>query len=143
MILQKEAGMHMKEEQLKKIKQVCGTVFITVMLILTVFMVWSMKAESRTQAAMLFDNSMYEEKEAAYQQEVSSVLADYQCYRSGVMLTRELDLDGGRWYRLQIHDSRFALMDEAQKNELRLSLEKLQIQDYAGEALSVEIILTE
>ena len=133
----------MKEKQMKKMKQVCGTIFITIMLILTIFMVWSMRAESRTQAAMLFDNSMYEEKESIYKQEVSSILQRFHCNRSGVMLTREVDLNGDRLYKLTIHDSRFALLDEAQRSELKMSLEELQLQDYEGETLSVEIILAE
>lgn len=116
---------------------------ITVLLVLTVSMLRCMEAESRTRAAMLFDNSMYEEKERSFKEEVTSVLQEYDCQSSGVALTRVVDLDGSRQYKLQIHDRRFSLLDETQKTQLCAALGCLSIQDYDGERLPVEIILSE
>lgn len=127
----------------KKKQRTLLYVAITVLLVLTVSMLWSMEAESRTQAAMLFDNSMYEEKERSFKEEVTSVLQEYDCMNSGVALTRVVDLDGSRQYKLQIHDRRFGLLDEARMEQLSTALDNIQLLDFEGQSLPVEIILAE
>lgn len=127
----------------KNIRQIGAAAFITIMLIVTAFMLLCMEAESRTQAAMLFDNSMYEEKEQIFKEEVTSVLQEYDCVNSGVALNRVVDLDGSRQYRLEIHDRRLTLLDETQRTQLFAALRCLCIRGYDGESFPVEIILSE
>ena len=127
----------------KNIRQIGAAAFITIMLIVTAFMLLCMEAESRTQAAMLFDNSMYEEKEQSFKEEVTSVLQEYDCMNSGVALTRVVDLDGSRQYRLEIHDRRLTLLDETDRRQLSAALGCLCIRGYDGENFPVEIILSE
>lgn len=117
---------------------------VTVILMLTASLLWTVTVQSRSRSAqMLFDNSMYEEKERAYREQVSDILQSYDCFYSGVMLTRTVDWDGGRQYCLQIHDDRFSLLCAEEKKALLCELEQAGIQDSDSEPFLIDIVLWE
>lgn len=118
------------------------TVLLLIFLSLCFSMIWTIKAESRSRSAALFDNSAYEQAEETYKEQVSEILAQYGCYYSGVTLTRVVSLDGEREYTASIHDARFSLMPGEELSALKQELARLKVVPQKRGAETVVIVLT-
>lgn len=79
-------------------------VVIGIILAVAISLLMSVSAQSRSRESVLFDNRNYEAAQEAYRQQVQQVLESYDCYNSGLTMTRIVSLDGEREYQLQIHN---------------------------------------
>ncbi len=57
--------------------------------------------------------------------QIRTVLGGYRCKESGVTMTKVIDRDGNRQYRVMIHHKKIKEMDLAEKEELKRDLEKI------------------
>lgn len=115
---------------------------LTVILISAMGILFHMNAEGRSKARALFDNSMYEEKELAYQQQVRQILSDWSMGDSGMMLTHTADLNGDRTYRMEIHNCRWDLLSMQDSTLLYESISSIAILDGNHAPVEIEVVIT-
>lgn len=80
-------------------------------LAVSVSLIMTVNVQSRSREAILFDNSYYEAAEDAYKKQVQQVLETYDCYNSGLTMTRVVSLDGEREYSIQIYNGKLQKLD--------------------------------
>ncbi len=77
----------------------------------SISLIMTVRVQSRSAEAILFDNSYYKASEEAYKQQVQQVLENYECYNSGLTMTRIVSLDGTREYSIQIYNGKLQKLD--------------------------------
>jgi len=86
-------------------------VIIGLVLVVSISLIMTVRVQSRSREAVLFDNSYYQASEEAYKQQVQKVLESYDCYNSGLTMTRVVSLDGMREYSMLIYNSKLQKLD--------------------------------
>ncbi len=121
---------------MKKISRTEKVLYVAtgVILALAISVLMSVKVQSRTREAALFDNTRYEACEENYKQHISSILEAYDVYNSGLTMTRIVSMDGERSYSLLIYNSKFDQMDEQTLQALQIELlqQSLSLPDGTG-----------
>ncbi len=85
---------------------IIGMIFVIALSVLM-----TVRVQSKSREAVLFDNRNYEAAEELYKQRVQQVLESYDCYNSGLTMTRIVSLDGEREYNIQIYNSKIQKLD--------------------------------
>lgn len=80
----------------------------------------------------------YEELEKGYQGRVMDVLTQYGLSSGGITLTKVIQIDGTREYRLEIHHARMGKWTEQQRGRLEEGIHMLGAPDGAS---SVRVVL--
>lgn len=80
---------------------------VGVILVTTISILMSVRVQSKSREAVLFDNSACMEAEAQYRRQVQEILETYDVYNSGLTMTRVVSLDGEREYNIQIYHNKF------------------------------------
>lgn len=127
---------------MKKRKVLVFYLVVTVILITVMGILFHMNVESRSKARALFDNSMYKEKELAYQQQVRQTLSDWSMGDSGMMLTHITDLNGDRTYRMEIHNCRWDLLSMQDAALLYESISSIAILNGNHAPVEIEVVIT-
>lgn len=87
-------------------------ILVGILLVAAISMLMSVRAQSNSREAVLFDNRNYEAAEEMCRQQVLQVLESYDCYNSGLTMTRIVSLDGERQYNMVINNSRLQKMEK-------------------------------
>lgn len=122
--------------------KIAGYMLLSLVFIGSLSLLLSLRVESKTQAAILFDNGAYEEAEQIYKKAVKGVLETYECYNSGLNLTRTVDISGEREYCMEIHNQKFHLLSRKEMEQLRQEIENMVIAGPGGSSVFVEVVFT-
>ncbi len=114
-------------------------VVIGIILTVSVSLIMTVRAQSRSREAVLFDNTYYEASEQAYKQQVQQILESYDCYNSGLTMTRIVSLDGNREYSIQIYNSKLWKLDVSTYEELSKKLDTCAVSLPDGTEYSVQV----
>lgn len=117
-----------------------GYIIVAIFFIGSFSLLFSERVESKTQAAILFDNSAYETGENIYKQSVKRTLEQYGCYYSGLNLTRIVEITGGREYRIEIYNEKFAEMSQLDMEQLTQEINALSVQTSDKGKASVDVV---
>lgn len=71
-------------------------IVVGIILVTTLSVLMSVRVQSKSREAVLFDNSACMEAEAAYRQQVKEILEAHEVYNSGLTMTRVVSMDGER-----------------------------------------------
>lgn len=112
-----------------------------VILVLAISVLMSVRVQSRTREAVLFDNTRNAVYEENYKQQVNSILETYDLYNSGLTMTRIVSMDGERSYSLLIYNGKFAQMDEQRLQALQKELSEHPLSLPDGTGYEVELLL--
>lgn len=113
---------------------VVGTVFVIALSILM-----SVRVESRSREALLFDNRNYEAAEEAYRHKVQEVLESYDCYNSGLTMTRVVSLDGEREYSMLVYNGKLQKLEQSVFEKLRDDVAACRVVLPDGRAYAVNV----
>lgn len=111
-----------------KMKEKVFYVVILLVLVGAVSLFISQRVESKTRAAALFDNERFLHSERLYKEAVNQILISYNCFESGINLTREVDLEGNRTYQVYLHNQRFDTLSKEEFEKLSQELMELTIE---------------
>lgn len=128
---------------MKKISRIEKAAYVVagVILVLAISVLMSVRVQSRTREAVLFDNTRYEACEENYRQQINSILETYDVYNSGLTMTRVVSMDGERSYSLLIYNGKFSQMDELRLQALQkeLSQHLLSLPDGTGYEVNLSL----
>lgn len=119
-----------------------GYLILAILFIGSFSLLLSQRVESKTQAAILFDNSAYEEGEHQYKEMVKAVLEAHECYHSGLNLTRTVELTGEREYQMEIHNGQFAMISGEEMEQITQEIRALTIVAPGEDDIGVEVIFS-
>ena len=114
-------------------KKTVGFVVVTIILVVTIFMLATKTVQSRNYDDIREIEAYYQVLEKEYLTEVRGYLNDEGLVNSGVMITRVVEEDGGREYMVTIHHNRLDKFSEEEKSDL---VEKLSGLAFEGENCS-------
>lgn len=120
-------------------KKTVGFVVVTIILMLTIFMLATQTVQSSNYDDMKEIEAYYRVLEKEYLTEVRGYLNDEGLINCGVMITRVVKEDGSREYTVTIHHSRLDKFSEEEKVEL---VEELSGLAFEGENCSFTYSLT-
>lgn len=123
-------------------KEKTGYIILAFILIGSFSLLFSMRVESKTRAAVLFDNSAYEKGEQDYKERIKDVLEAHECYNSGLNLTRMVELTGERQYRMEIHNKKFDMLTEGEMEQVREEVKRITIAGPGDCTFSVEVVFS-
>ena len=86
-------------------------IVVGVILVTALSIMMSIRVQSKSREAVLFDNSACMEAEAQYRQQVQEILETYEVYNSGLTMTRVVSLDGEREYNIKIYHNKFQKLE--------------------------------
>lgn len=86
-------------------------VVVGILLVISISLLMTVRVQSKSREAVLFDNRNYEAAEELYKQRVQQILESYDCYNNGLTMTRIVSLDGEREYNIQIYNSKIQKLD--------------------------------
>ena len=109
-----------KKEQI--IYVIGGIVFVIALSVLM-----TVRVQSRSREAVLFDNRNYVAAEEAYKQKVQQILECYDCYNSGLTMTRVVSLDGEREYSMRIYNGKFRTLERSEYEELCMDVQQCKV----------------
>lgn len=112
---------------------------VGVLLVAAITLLMSIQVQSRTKERLLFDNRYYEAAEEAYKEQVQQVLEAYDCYNSGLTMTRIVSLDGEREYQLHIYHKKLQNMDAAVFQSLCEDVTACKVLLSCGEEYNVSV----
>lgn len=98
-----------------------------VLLAIAFTLIMSVRVQSRTQEAILFDNRNYETAEEDYKERVQMLLEKYGCYNSGLTMTRMVSLEGEREYNIQIYNKKLSQLSEKEFASLQRELSEYKV----------------
>lgn len=99
-----------------------GIIFVMALSVLM-----TVRVQSRSREATLFDNRNYEAAETVYKQQVQQVLEDYDCYNSGLTMTRIVSMDGEREYSMQIYNGKLRMLEAEVYEKLCSDIEQCKV----------------
>ena len=114
-------------------------VIVGIILIASISLIMTVRAQSRSAEALLFDNSYYKASEEEYKQQVQQVLENYDCYNSGLTMTRIVSLDGVREYSIQIYNGKLQKLDLQTYEILCNEINKCKVSLPDGTEYSVQV----
>lgn len=103
----------------------------TVLLVLVAALFAGCTAMSRTDIGTRELEEYYLTKEQALTKDVRELLAMKGYENSGVMVTRVVEDDGSRIYRIAVHHKRLELLDDKERETLLSQVENLVFDDEA------------
>lgn len=114
-------------------------VIMGVILVVSISMIMTVRAQSRSRESVLFDNSFYKASEETYKQQVQQVLESYDCYNSGLTMTRIVSLDGEREYNIQICNRKIQKLDLNSYENLCNEIDECKVTLPDGTEYSVQV----
>ena len=114
-------------------------VLVGMVLAVSISLIMTVRVQSRSREALLFDNSLYASSEEAYKQQIQQVLESYDCYNSGLTMTRVVSLDGEREYSILIYNSKLQKLDLHTYEKLCDEINKCMVQLPDGTEYSVQV----
>lgn len=99
----------------------------------------TVRVQSKSREAVLFDNRNYEAAETAYKQQVQQVLESYDCYNSGLTMTRVVSMDGEREYCMQIYNGKLRALEESVYEKLCTDVKRCKVELPDGREYEVNL----
>ena len=99
-----------------------GVILVTILSVLM-----SIRVQSKSREAVLFDNSACMEAEAQYRQKVQEILEEYEVYNSGLTMTRVVSLDGEREYSMKIYHNKFQKLEPEVMTKLQRAVSECMV----------------
>ena len=108
-------------------KEIILYILGAIVFVIALSVLMAVRVQSRSREATLFDNRNYEAAEAAYKQQVQQVLENYDCYNSGLTMTRIVSMDGEREYSMQIYNGRLRMLEKDVYEKLCNDVEQCKV----------------
>ena len=115
-------------------------IIVGMILVTAISICMSVRVQSRTREAILFDKRNYEVAEASYKEQVRKVLEHYECYDSGLTMTRVVSLDEEREYSMQIYHKKHHDMEPGLYEYLQEELAEFKVNMPDGSEYEVTLI---
>ncbi len=105
--------------------------FLTVVIILLCVTGFFIKGTvvSQAKSRIQQENEAYHDMEKEYIRKTRAVLKENGFENSGVNLTKVIDEDGSRTYKVVVHNSRINRLNNSEKDELELLLKSVKFAD--------------
>lgn len=114
-------------------------VIIGMILAVSISLIMTVRAQSVGREKVLFDNSYYAASEEAYKQQVQRILESYDCYNSGLTMTRVVSLDGAREYSILVYNNKLQKLDLNTYEELCKEIDACTVLLPDGTQYSVQV----
>ena len=116
-------------------------IIVGIILVTTLSVLMSVRVQSKSREAVLFDNSACMEAEAAYRQQVKEILEAHEVYNSGLTMTRVVSMDGEREYNIKIYHNKFQNLEPEMKAELQRSVSECMVCLPDGREYAVNVLM--
>lgn len=119
----------MSKQNVYSVKKILKGIIILIVFVSIISLFFSVKAKCVEVLEEKAVEKYYESKEKKYVEDVKTYLEGCGFINSGVMLTRIVDIDGTREYKITIHNRKLDKTPEGKREEVREGINRLSFSD--------------